>query len=72
MHTKFLVSYPEGNHSDMCVDKRVILKWIIRNSFGRVWIGFIWVSIGTGRPMLLTTFVSERKFMVSCATINFS
>ena len=34
------------------VGGRMILKWILKEYFGRVWIGFIWLRIGTSGRML--------------------
>jgi len=41
------------DHSeDLCVDRRIILQWILRKWVGKVWTGFIWVMIGTGGWLL--------------------
>jgi hypothetical protein len=33
---------------------RIILKWIFSKEDGRIWTGFVWVSIETGGGLLLT------------------
>jgi hypothetical protein len=33
---------------DTGVDGRIILKWISMKFIWRVWIGFVWLRIGTG------------------------
>jgi hypothetical protein len=42
------IGKPEGrDHSeDLCMDKRMILKWILGARSGRVWRGLIWLRIG--------------------------
>jgi hypothetical protein len=41
------------NHTeDLGVDGRIILKLILGKHFWRVWIGFIWLRIGTGGGFL--------------------
>jgi hypothetical protein len=35
------------NLEDLGVDGKIILGWILRKQDGRVWTGFIWLSIGT-------------------------
>jgi hypothetical protein len=42
-----------GDHSeDLCVDGRIILKLILGQWFWSVWIGLIWLGIGTGGGLL--------------------
>jgi hypothetical protein len=38
--------------SDTGVDWQVILKWILDKHDGKMWTGFIWLSIGTNRGLL--------------------
>jgi hypothetical protein len=53
MHTAFCcVNLREGDHlEDPGVDGRIILKWILEK-WVRVWIGSIWLRIGTGGGIL--------------------
>ena len=32
---------------DLGVEKRTILKWILKESFGKLWIGFMRLKMGT-------------------------
>jgi hypothetical protein len=32
---------------DFGVDGRVILNWLLKQAGGKMWIGFIWLGIGT-------------------------
>jgi hypothetical protein len=42
-----------GDHSeDRGIDERIILKWILGKYSWRLWIGFIWLRIGTGGGFL--------------------
>jgi hypothetical protein len=37
----------EINHlKDQRVDENIVLKWILKKSFGRAWSGFIWFGYG--------------------------
>jgi hypothetical protein len=51
---KILVGKRGGkNYSeDLGVDGRIILKWILGRWGGKVWTGFIWLSIGTSGGLL--------------------
>jgi hypothetical protein len=31
------------NLEDLHVDRRIILEWIFKNSFGKVWTGLLWL-----------------------------
>jgi hypothetical protein len=50
MRIKFCLESLEGRDQseDLGVDGRIILKSILRTEGWRVWIGFIWLGIGTG------------------------
>jgi hypothetical protein len=37
---------------DLSVDERIILKGILKKSFGRVWTGLIWFWVGTSGGLL--------------------
>jgi hypothetical protein len=54
MHTKFWFESLKARYcwEDLGIDRRIILKWLLRNSNGRVWIRFIWLRIGTGGGLL--------------------
>jgi hypothetical protein len=42
----------EGCSEDLGVDRKIILRWIVGKSGGKLWIGFIQLKIGTsGRLM---------------------
>jgi hypothetical protein len=49
-----LVGKPEGKShcEDQDVGGRTILKWILERQDGVVWIGLIWLRIGTSRGLL--------------------
>jgi hypothetical protein len=51
---RILVGKPEGkNHwEDQDVGEWTILKWILQRYGGMVWIGLIWLRIGTGGGLL--------------------
>jgi hypothetical protein len=44
-----LVGKPEGKDQseNLGIDGRIILKWILGKEGWRVWIGFMWLRIGT-------------------------
>jgi len=43
----------ERDHlGDLGIDERIILKLIFKKSDRRVWIGLIWLRIGTGGGLL--------------------
>jgi hypothetical protein len=50
MHTKFWLGSPkERDHSeDLDIDKRTVIKWVLRKSDERLWTGFVWLRMGTG------------------------
>jgi hypothetical protein len=33
---------------DLGVDGRIILEWVVEKEGGKLWIGCIWISIGSG------------------------
>jgi len=47
VHTEFwLGNFGEMEHfENVGLGKRVILKWVLKNSFGRAWNGLIWLRI---------------------------
>jgi hypothetical protein len=48
-----LESLKGRDHSEnLGVDERIILKWILRKLCGSVWIGFVWLRIGTGDELM--------------------
>jgi hypothetical protein len=51
---RVLMGKPEGkNHlEDPCVDGRIMLEWILKQSFGRTRTRLIWLRIGTGGGFL--------------------
>jgi hypothetical protein len=43
----------EGNKlEDLGVDGKIILEWILEKQGGKVWIGCIWLRIGTSGGLL--------------------
>jgi hypothetical protein len=54
MHTKFWSENPNGrNHTgDISIDGRIIVEWNLGKYGGKVWIGFIWLRIGTSGGLL--------------------
>jgi hypothetical protein len=46
---RILVGKPEGKRplDRPTVDGRIILKWVLQGSAGKVWTRFIWLRIGT-------------------------
>jgi hypothetical protein len=51
MHTKFWLE--GGDHSeDLGIDERILLKCILGKQGLRVWIGLIWLRIGTSGRLL--------------------
>jgi hypothetical protein len=51
---RILVGRPEGRKhlEDPGVDRRIILKWILKKWYGGAWTGLIWLRIGTGGGLL--------------------
>jgi hypothetical protein len=51
---KILVGKPKGKRhfEELGVDASIILKFILGNQGGKVWIGFIWPRIGTSGWLL--------------------
>jgi hypothetical protein len=47
---RFLVGKAEGKRPG--VDGRIILKCILEKQYMKLWIGFVWLRIGTGGGML--------------------
>jgi hypothetical protein len=49
MHTEFQLGSLKGRdrQEDLGVDGRIVLKWILGKYGWRVWIGFVWLRIGT-------------------------
>jgi len=41
-----------GHLEDLVVDGKIILEWILRKQGREVWIGFIWLKIGTSGGLL--------------------
>jgi hypothetical protein len=42
----------QDHTEDLGVDRRIILEWILGKYDGKVWIGFMWLRIGTiGGPL---------------------
>jgi hypothetical protein len=39
---------------DRSIDERIILKWILEKLGGRIWIGSMWLRIGTCGGLLST------------------
>jgi hypothetical protein len=54
LHTKYLLEKLMGRHLlyDPCINGRIILKLILKNQGVRVWTGYIWHRIPTGRKPL--------------------
>jgi hypothetical protein len=54
MHTQVLFENLKGrNHlEDLGFNEGIILKWILGKYGGKVWIGFIWLRIGTSGGLL--------------------
>jgi hypothetical protein len=53
--TFWLGSLNGGDHwEDLGVDGRITLRWILGKQGLGMWIGFIWLSIGTGGELLGT------------------
>jgi hypothetical protein len=36
---------------DLGIDGRIIFEWIVKMSFVRMWLGLVWLKIGTGGGM---------------------
>jgi hypothetical protein len=54
VNAKFwLESWKGRDHAkDLGIDRRIILKWIIGKQGWKVWIGSMWLGIGTGGRLL--------------------
>jgi len=54
MHTLFWMDNMKGrDHSEnLDVDGKIILEWIIGKYGGKVWTGFIWLSMWTSGGLL--------------------
>jgi hypothetical protein len=49
-----VVRKPKGKKllEELGIDERIILQWILEKQGGKVWIGFIWLRIGTNSRLL--------------------
>jgi hypothetical protein len=49
VYTRFCWRELKGrNHlEDLLIDERIILKWVIKKSDGRIWTGLIWLRRGS-------------------------
>jgi hypothetical protein len=66
MRTKSWLLNLEGR--DLSLNSRIILKWILGTSGWRVWIEFIWLTVGNGGGLLLThywTFCFRKRWGIS-------
>jgi len=53
VHTQVWLENPKGrDHSGPDVVRRIILEWMLGEQGGRVWIGFIWLGVGTSGGLL--------------------
>jgi hypothetical protein len=54
MHAKFWSDklYGSDHSKDIGIDWRIILDWILKKYFGRVWNGFVWIRIETNGDLL--------------------
>jgi hypothetical protein len=54
MYTKLWSENQKGrDHFEvLCIDGRIILKWILGKWGEKVWTGFIWLRIGTNDGLL--------------------
>jgi hypothetical protein len=52
---KISVGKPKGErpYGDLGTDERIILKWILKKQDGKIWIGFVWLRIGSSGRLLL-------------------
>jgi hypothetical protein len=41
-----------GQATYLSLDGKIILEWVLRNQGGKMWIGFIWLMIGTSGRLL--------------------
>jgi hypothetical protein len=48
-----LVGKERDNLKDLCVDGRIVLKWILQKYDRIAWTGFIWISIATSTMKVL-------------------
>jgi len=47
-----LVVNQRDNFEDLDVDGRDVTEWVLEREDGKVWIGFIWLRIGTSGGLL--------------------
>jgi hypothetical protein len=43
-----------GHLKDLCIDGRMLLEWMINTLDEKVWIGLIWLRIGTSGGLFHT------------------
>jgi hypothetical protein len=62
MRTKFWFDSLQGkDHSEyLHVDRKIALKSILGNYILCVWIGFMWLGIGTGGRLFVNTVINLR------------
>jgi len=51
-------------------DRRIILEWILKKSFGKAWIEFIWLRIEISDKTAVNTVVNLR-FVSPCIIVQF-
>jgi hypothetical protein len=49
-----LFGKPEGKRpvGRLCINGKIVLEWILQNSGGKMWTGFIWLRIGISGGIL--------------------
>jgi hypothetical protein len=47
-----MIKWSMGSAEDMGVDRKIILKCILREKSEKAWTGFIWLRIGTSGGLL--------------------